>query len=87
MGYGLLAFLKDIVPFALAAAGVLVVTGWVTELIVDSLEFREDYLKLWMLLLSRVALAALLYFTVMRLSGAVILKECLEFARRFGRQK
>ena len=87
MGYGLLAFLKDIVPFAFAAAGVMVVTGWVTELIVDRLEFTNDYLRLWTLLISRVVMAAVLYYAVMRLSGAVILKECLEFARRFGRQK
>ena len=82
MGYRLLAFLKDIVPFALAAAGVMVVTYFLTEFIVYSLEFIDDYLKLWVLLISRVIIAAILYYAVMRLAGAVILKECLAFIKK-----
>ena len=82
MGYRLLAFLKDIVPFALAAAGVMVVTYFLTEFIVYSLEFIDDYLKLWVLLISRVIMAAILYYAVMRLAGAVILKECLAFIKK-----
>ena len=81
MGYRLLDFLRDIVPFALAAAGVMGLTWVVTEFIVDSLSFIDDYLKLWVLLISRVVLAALLYYTVMRLAGAVILKECMAFIK------
>lgn len=69
MGYRLLSFLKDILPFALTAAAVMAVTGFVTQ----SIE------NLWILLLSRVVIAALLYYSVMRISGAVILKECLAF--------
>ena len=49
MRYNLLDFIKDIVPFALAATAVMAVTGFVT----DSF--------------------------VMRISGAVILKECIAF--------
>ena len=82
MGYRLLSFLKDILPFALAAAGVMAVTGFVTEFIVDSLQFTVDsydYLRLWVLLLSRMVIAAILYYVIMRVSGAVILKECLAF--------
>ena len=82
MGYRLLAFLKDIVPFALAAAGVMVVTYFLTEFIVDSLLFTDDYLKLWVLLLSRVIMATALYLIVMRIAGAVILKECLAFIKK-----
>ena len=82
MGYRLLAFLKDIVPFALAAAGVMVVTYFLTEFIVDSLLFTDDYLKLWVLLLSRVIMATALYLIVMRVAGAVILKECLAFIKK-----
>ena len=82
MGYRLLAFLKDIVPFALAAAGVMVVTYFLTEFIVYSLEFIDDYLKLWVLLISRVIIATILYYAVMRLAGAVILKECLAFIKK-----
>ena len=81
MDYRLLHFLKDILPFALAAAAVMIVTGLASQFIVDSLEFRDDYLKLWVLLLSRVLLAAILYYAVMRLSGAVILKEIQAFLR------
>ena len=81
MNYRLLHFLRDILPFALAAAAVMIVTGFASQLIVDSLEFRDDYLKLWVLLLCRVLLAAILYYAVMRLSGAVILKEIQAFLR------
>ena len=69
MGYGLLAFLKDIVPFALAAAGVMAATSFMTK----------DIDNLWLKLLSRVITASLLYYAVMRLAGAVILQECMDF--------
>ena len=81
MHYRLLHFLKDILPFALAAAAVMIVTRVVTEFTVDSLRMTDDYLRLWLLLLSRVAIAATLYYGVMRLSGAVILKEIQAFLR------
>ena len=67
MTYRLLDFLKDIVPFALTAAGVMAVTGFVTQGITN----------LWLLLI--VVIAAILYYVIMRVSGAVILKECLAF--------
>ena len=70
-GYGLLSFLKDTVPFALAAAVVVVVTGWTTQAI-DSL---------WLLLLSRIVMAALFYYALMRLAGTQILKECQQFIK------
>ncbi|MBP5800355.1 MAG: lipopolysaccharide biosynthesis protein [Prevotella sp.] len=72
MAYRLLDFLKDIVPFALAAAGVMVVTGFITH----SIE------NLWLLLLSRVVIATILYYAVMRLAGTVILQECLTFIKK-----
>ena len=84
MDYRLLHFLKDILPFALAAAAVMAVTGVVTEFIVDGLWLIDDYIRLWVLLLSRVLLAVALYYAVMRLLGAVILKECLAFIFRKG---
>lgn len=71
MGYRLVHFLKDFVPFALTAAAVMVVTGLVTQTITS----------LWILLISRILIAAILYYAVMRLSGAVILKECLAFLK------
>ena len=93
VGYGLMSFLKDIVPFALAAAGVMLFAWWMGEFIVYSLWFIDDYLKLWILLISRVVIAMLLYYAVMRIAGAVILKEVIAFfkgkgirAFRHGRQ-
>ena len=74
MHYRLIPFLKDILPFALAAAGVMAVTGFVTHAIE----------MLWLKLLCRVVLAALLYYVVMRLAGAVILKEIMAFIFRKG---
>lgn len=71
-GYTLLMFLKDIAPFALTAGGVMAVTGLVTSSIDN----------LWLLLLSRIVLAALLYLGVMRLAGAQILKESIDFFKR-----
>jgi O-antigen/teichoic acid export membrane protein len=72
MAYRLLDFLKDIVPFALTAAGVMAVTGFITH----SIE------NLWLLLLSRVVIATMLYYAVMRLAGTVILQECLTFIKK-----
>ena len=60
----------------------MAVTGFVTEFTVDSLQLTVDsydYLRLWVLLLSRMVIAAILYYVIMRVSGAVILKECLAF--------
>ena len=70
--YRLLHFLKDVLPFALAAAGVMVVTGLVTA----------GLHNLWLLLLTRVVMAALLYLGVMRLCGAQILKESMDFIQK-----
>ena len=84
MSYRLLDFLKDIVPFALAAAGVMLFTWWIGEFIVYSLWFIDDYLKLWILLISRVLIAMLLYYGIMHVAGAVILKECIAFICRKG---
>ena len=69
MKYSFLAFLKDIMPFALAAAAVMVTTGFATQSIDN----------LWLRLICRTITAAILYYAIMRLSGAVILKECIAF--------
>ena len=71
-GYSLLMLLKDIIPFALAAVAVMAVTGVATQMIS----------ALWLKLLCRVILAAILYYAVMRLAGAQILKECQQFLKR-----
>ena len=67
--YTLLQMLKDIMPFALAAAGVMFATGYITSYIGN----------LVLLLISRCILAAVLYYAVMRLAGAQILKETTDF--------
>ena len=93
MGYRLLHFLKDILPFALAAAFVMSVTWIITEFTVYSffassggiagVQFTDDYLRLWVLLISRVVISTILYYAVMRLAGAVILKECMGFIKNY----
>ena len=65
-------FLKDILPFALAAAAVMTVTFLATRGITT----------LWLLLAARVMLAALLYFLVMKVARVKILDECIAFLQR-----
>ena len=79
MGYRLIDFVKDIMPFAIVAAADMTVTGWCSSMIVCALRPVGEYAALWLLLISRTIIAALIYFAVMRLSGAVILKECIAF--------
>lgn len=79
MGYRLIDFVKDIMPFAIVAAADMTVTGWCSSMIVYALRSVGEYAALWLLLISRTIIAALIYFAVMRLSGAVILKECIAF--------
>ena len=67
--YGLLSYLKDTLPFALAAAAVMAITGWLT-LSINMLP---------VLLLCRIILAAVLYYAVMRIARVHILQECQQF--------
>lgn len=77
--YTLLMFLKDIIPFAFAAVAVMQFTRYFTAYVADSLLFIGNYATLWLLLVSRVVLAALLYFLVMKAAHAKILDETLHF--------
>ncbi len=72
VGYRLRSFLKDTLPFAFAALAVMVVTHYLTLSVTP----------LWLLLTVRVVLAALLYYLVMRLSGAKILQESMQFLKK-----
>ncbi len=72
VGYQVWMFLKDVLPFALTALGVMVVAYFVTM----------GIQQLFLLLLSRIVLAVLLYYGVMRLAGAAILEECMGFVKR-----
>ena len=77
--YTLLMFLKDIIPFAFAAVAIMQFTRYFTAYVADSLLFIGNYATLWLLLVSRVVLAALLYFLVMKAAHAKILDETLHF--------
>lgn len=84
--YSFWLFLKDIVPFAFAAVAVMQFVRYFTAYVVDGLEFVGDYTSLWLLLISRVILAALLYFLVMKAARAKILDESLAFLFRKNKQ-
>ena len=67
--YRLLSFLKDVLPFALTAFCVMVVTYMVTQ----------NLTSLWILLFCRIAIAVTLYYLIMRLAQVRILFECQQF--------
>jgi O-antigen/teichoic acid export membrane protein len=71
-GYSLSMLLADVLPFALTAAAVMLFTGWITG----------GLHSLWLLLIVRVVVAALLFIGIMRLAHAAILDECIQFIRR-----
>ncbi|SEV99885.1 Membrane protein involved in the export of O-antigen and teichoic acid [Prevotella aff. ruminicola Tc2-24] len=77
--YSFLLFLKDIIPFALAATTVMLFTGYLTDYVVNRLLTVDDYTALWLLLVSRSIIAALLYLLVMKAARATILDECIQF--------
>ena len=64
--------LKDTIPFTFIAAVVMLTTHYATLSITN----------LWLLLLARIMMAAMLYLIVMRLLNVAILKECLQFIRK-----
>lgn len=69
MGYGLLMFLRDTLPFALAAAAVMAAAGAATAWISSTVA----------LLAARTVMAAALYYAVMRAARVRILRECEQF--------
>ena len=78
-GYSLTLFLKDIIPFAFIATAVMQFTRHFTQYMADNLLFLSDYATLWLLLISRILLAGLLYFLVMKAARAKILDETIGF--------
>ncbi|MCR4853592.1 MAG: lipopolysaccharide biosynthesis protein [Prevotella sp.] len=70
-GYGLLSLLKDIVPFLLIAAVTMVVTHFLTAGIT----------VLWVRLLVRIVVAAVIYLGTLKLAHAKILDEALSYLR------
>ena len=68
-GYGYWRFFCDVMPFALAAAGVMAASYAATL----------SLSNLWALLISRFVIAATLYYIVMKVARVKILKECERF--------
>ena len=73
-GYSLTAFLKDIMGYALVAAGVMLCTWLLTR----SIAFMPLQLAV------RVVMAALLYYAAMRLLRVKMLDEAMAFVRGLG---
>ena len=71
-GYRLVMLLKDIVPFALAAVAVMAMTHLVTQWITIP----------FVLLIAKTIIAALLYYAVMKIAGARVLDDCMDFLLR-----
>ena len=78
-GYRFRMLLSDVLPFLLAAAAVMLATGFLTS-VLPSLQGGAGGRLL--LLLARILLAALLYFLIMKISGSQILQECLDFVNK-----
>lgn len=76
-GYRFTMLLCDVLPFLLTAAAVMLTTGFTTSLIPALGEGSGVGL-----LLTRILLAALLYYALMRLFRVQILNECLQFFNR-----
>ena len=68
-GYRFIYLLKDVFPFTIIAAAVMVVTWLLTS----------PLHSLWLLLLVRIAIAALFYLGIMKLARVKILDECIRF--------
>jgi hypothetical protein len=69
---GFLKAIKDLLPFALIAAATMILTYFLTRGIEN----------IYLLLVVRVLMAAVIYVVAMWLSGAKIFKECIGYLRR-----
>lgn len=69
IGLTLMELLKDLLPFALSALGVMLLTYWITHTIVDQ----------FLLLFAKIGLAAILYLLILWLGNAQILKDCIQY--------
>ena len=71
---------KDIAPFMLASAGVMVITHYLTTLLSNNIipYIASPYI----LLPLRIAIAAALYYAVMKLARVKIMDECISYIKR-----
>ncbi len=72
IGYRLLDFLRDMAPFTVIAAAVMVAVYFATSMIE----------QLWLLILVRIVMALVLYYAILKLLGTEILKECEAFVKK-----
>lgn len=72
IGLRLIDVLKDVVPFLLITLMVMAVTYMATS-------FLQS---LWALLLSRILVAAVLYYVVMQVLHVTIFRECMQFVKK-----
>ena len=71
---------KDIAPFMLASAGVMIVTHYLTTLLSNSI---APYIATpYILLPLRIVIAGILYYGVMKLARAKIMDECISYVKR-----
>lgn len=80
-GYRFTMLLRDVLPFLLTAAAVMLTTGFISTCIIPSTLLGGVGGGL-LLLIARILLAALLYYALMRLFRVQILHECLQFFNR-----
>ena len=78
-GYRFTMLLRDLLPFLLTAAAVMLTTGFITSMLATQLSTLNSQLST---LIARILLAALLYYALMRLFRVQILNECLQFFNR-----
>lgn len=71
IGYRLMTMLRDLLPFMIISLGVMALTYYATSFITD----------MRLLLVARIVVAIVVYALIMKLSGAKIFEECIEFIR------
>ena len=80
IGIGFLDIARDIAPFMLASAGVMIITHYLTTLLSNNIipYIASPYI----LLPLRIAIAAALYYAVMKLARVKIMDECISYVKR-----
>ncbi len=73
--YSIIAFLKDIIPFAFVSCATMYITWLVTEFTLSNAHYV-------LLFLTRMVIAAALYASFMFITKAEIMKECIGFIKK-----
>ena len=80
IGISFLDIAKDIAPFMLASAGVMVITHYLTTSLLCGI---SPYLASpFVLLPLRVVIAAILYYCIMKVARVKIMDECINYIKR-----